>query len=643
MAAAGSPTDLFFGRRNPWRLSDDPEATRYTDRSVYWLAVGPGRGLRMRQVWVPPAPGEAPTLDAPAVVHFEENSAFFPRLADGEGRDHWFDGARRLLNTSGGSHPLSARSLTLATPRLSPRAHTVRLELGVAGLTELPADPDHHLIVSVGGQTVGEARWDGPRAHCAAFEFPSTLLAAGDNVVELRLPGDLAGVSVDSVILNYARLAYRARPAAEVDRLAIDVGTARTVEATGFGPGRVVAVDRTDALRPRWLAGIAADAGTVRFRMPGADAASILVAGEGALRSPLAIEPNAPSALHEISADWIAIAPALLADGVAPLADLRASEGLRTAVVDLADVYDEFTAGIPDPVAIRAFLAHVGPRFVLLVGDGHWDPHGYTTAEADRVPVAMVQLEQYWAASDAWYATFRGEDPLPDLSIGRLPVGSAAELAAAVGKIVAWESAGAADWLARASVVADNDDGTFDFSRVVRDQAEILRAGFDVEELLLGSVGRRRVKNDLDVAFADGRYLVAYTGHGDMTSWAAERLLTANEARRSGTPGRQGLVVAMDCMNGMFHVPGAESMGEAMVRADQAGAVAFWGSTTLSNPASQEGTFLEFARLLVSPGDRRLGEALGEATARAWISGLDNGDGLRGWALLGDPATRLRR
>ncbi len=398
--------------------------------------------------------------------------------------------------------------------------------------------------------------------------------------------------------------------------------------------------------------GLAASEGVVRLREASGSRADLFLAGEGALLAPLRVERNVPSSWHgeDHRADWIAIVHPSLAIALAPLEGLRASRGLRTAVVDITDLYDEFTAGIPDPEAIRAFLAHAraawqapAPRYVLLVGDGHWDPHGRTTTEPDLVPVRMVQLDQYWSASDNAYAALSGDDPLPDLAIGRLPVGSPAELAAAVDKIVAWETSGPAPWRRNVSLVADNDDSTFDFTRVIQDAASILAPAFDVESLPLGLLGRPTTISRLRSAFAEGRFLIAYTGHGDFSGWAAEGLLTSSQVRGLGNSDRQGLVVAMDCMNGMFHVPGREALGEALVRAERAGAMAFWGSSTLADPVSQEATLAELARLLAEPGERTLGEAIDEAKIRCWSTGLDRGDVLRAWALFGDPATRLGR
>ena len=73
---------------------------------------------------------------------------------------------------------------------------------------------------------------------------------------------------------------------------------------------------------------------------------------------------------------------ASLWNAIQPLLDRRAAQGLRVAKVDIQDVYDEFSAGLVYPPAIRDFLSHAyhhwngaaqPPKYVLLVGDGHYD------------------------------------------------------------------------------------------------------------------------------------------------------------------------------------------------------------------------------------------------------------------------------
>jgi hypothetical protein len=59
----------------------------------------------------------------------------------------------------------------------------------------------------------------------------------------------------------------------------------------------------------------------------------------------------------------------------------RESQGLRVKVVDVEDIYDEFSYGITSPQGIKDFLSYTyqnwtspAPQYVLLVGDSAYDP-----------------------------------------------------------------------------------------------------------------------------------------------------------------------------------------------------------------------------------------------------------------------------
>ena len=72
------------------------------------------------------------------------------------------------------------------------------------------------------------------------------------------------------------------------------------------------------------------------------------------------IEEDEPSDLHSDlnGADYIIIAPEEFHASLEPLAQHRASQGMRVETVNLEDIYDEFGFGLLDPEAIRDFLSH---------------------------------------------------------------------------------------------------------------------------------------------------------------------------------------------------------------------------------------------------------------------------------------------
>ena len=124
--------------------------------------------------------------------------------------------------------------------------------------------------------------------------------------------------------------------------------------------------------------------------------------------------------------------------------------GLRTFIALLEDVYDEFSHGIADPNAIRAFLQHVYltwesvPQYVVLLGKGTYDYKGVTHQATNLLPPLMVSTPEGMFASDNRFADVVGDDGIPEYALGRIPVVSNDEFNAYLAKLSASESHGEA-------------------------------------------------------------------------------------------------------------------------------------------------------------------------------------------------------
>lgn len=112
---------------------------------------------------------------------------------------------------------------------------------------------------------------------------------------------------------------------------------------------------------------------------------------------------------RENRADYIIITHEYLYDSALSLANHRAAQGLKTAVIKVNDIYDEFSHGIFTPRAIKDFLAYtynywsLRPRYVVLFGDANYDYKGiYSYSEPNMVPTYMIPGEFGLVATDNW-------------------------------------------------------------------------------------------------------------------------------------------------------------------------------------------------------------------------------------------------
>lgn len=85
-------------------------------------------------------------------------------------------------------------------------------------------------------------------------------------------------------------------------------------------------------------------------------------------------------------------------------------------VIDIMDVYREFSGGAVDPAALRNFLVYARsqwglyPDYVVLLGKGHYNYKGIKTSEPVYIPVAEFPgqcIEDYFAYLDPGEILFR--------------------------------------------------------------------------------------------------------------------------------------------------------------------------------------------------------------------------------------------
>jgi hypothetical protein len=615
--------------------------TPYTDTRVYWLAAGVERGQRIN-VTGSAAVGAGAKLASKSfwlTAHRKDRNVFFAALKNGD-TENWFG-------------PLVSEEptdLTIVADNIDRAAGAAQLEVTLQGVTSNPdANGDHSVGVLVNGTAVGEMTFDGQEDAVHTFAVPTSVLVDGENAVTLIARGGEA----DYALVDVIRLGYWHTYRADADLLRFTVDAAGPVTIGGFANPAIRVVDITDTAATTELLGtIRSESGglsSVTVRVQGQGPRTLLAFSDATTAAPASIEPNHPSTWHARTQahNWIAISHADFIEQVKPLAKLREQQGYRTALIDVEDLYDEFSFGEKTPQALKDFLQFAkanwreGPRFVVLVGDATIDPRDYAElGDADfvptkQVPMTVVALE---AASDDWFVDFNG-DGLPDVPIGRLSVRTADQAGAIVGKIVSYDENSQEPWTKSVLLVADQNGDTVNFEHYSTDLGELLPAGYTGQQVFRGVLGDEFAHQDLINGVNAGQLIVNYVGHGSTRLWGGngELLTTEDVASSLRNASRLPFVVAMNCLNGAFNaIWDEESLAEAWLRAADGGAVAAWASTSVTPAATQAAVNRELFRLIFQGAYATLGEAV--VAAKRVVSSQDL---RRSWIFFGDPAMRL--
>ncbi|MBU0511146.1 MAG: hypothetical protein KJ638_05520, partial [Chloroflexi bacterium] len=408
---------------------------RYTRQNVYWLTVGGTPGLRMDERDAAPVHGYPVPASFPITLHAEEHPTWYGYWQNPPGReaqDHWY--------WTGRLEAPASTDLTFQMPSFDAASADFGLRVLLAGRTDDSAIPDHHTRLILNGTLVDEAWWDGKIEFQHNTTFSPTSLNVGSNTLSVETVGD-TGAVVDSLYANWLEVDYQALYTSQDDELAFGVPAAGDYQfqVGGFSSEDTEVFDITDPISPVRLLKVESQPegnGYTAVFEDHAEAAARYLALTPAQRcSPSALVPDQPSDLRNPAngADEIIIAYEDFYTATLPLAAHREFQGLRVQVIRISDVYDEFSGGFFTPQAIRDFLAYAyvqwtppAPSYVLLVGDAHLDYlNRFGTGTPNYVPTYIFDATDVGeTANDNWFACVGGNDPLPDLFLGRLPARS---------------------------------------------------------------------------------------------------------------------------------------------------------------------------------------------------------------------------
>ena len=590
-----------------------------TSTHVYWLVAGGQTGARIKSTKT--AGNQSGSGSFVTAVERRDRTLYFAGLRNGE-TENFFGPV--VAGTS------VDQSLTLTN--VAPTSTPATLEVYVQGVTLTP----HQTEVKFNGAVVGSVNFKGQERGRASFQIAPSQLREGVNSVELISQGGPSDIS----LVDTVRVSYEHTFTADSDRLSAKVKGGQAVTIGGFSSSDIRVIDVTDASDPQELIGtITSSKGKlgVTVRAPGSGTRALLAFTDSrAISAPA--KANLPSNWRGagLQYDYVMVTTGEIKGSLEPLKALRESQGLSVAVVDVEDIYDEFSFGNKSPQAIRDFLQFTRdnwrrlPRFVLFAGDSSYDPKNYLGyGDSDLVPTKLYDSAYMEAASDDWFVDFRGTG-LPEIATGRLPVRNVTEAAALVAKIISYENSSGAN---SALLTADLNDG-HNFAVVGDALRSLLPGDMRVQEVVRDA-NDPGVKSELLAAINQGQTIVNYNGHGSSNQWRGGLLTNADTASLTNRD-RLSLFVIMTCLNGYFDDPVLDSLAESLLKAS-GGAAAVWASGAQTEAAPQEALNEELYRLLFS-GDSL---TVGEAAARA-KQAVVNADVRRSWILFGDPAMKLK-
>jgi hypothetical protein len=635
--ASASNWQLFTdGRQQPINVNQDNSfefygrgiEDPYSDSRVYWLVEANSPGTRFS--FAKPRHGAGRTSTWSRIVaERRDRLVRSTSVLNGE-RENWYAG---VIFTQPNTQSIYVSDVAAESNE------TATIGIDLQGMSNAA----HRVQVSLNGSTVGEIQFASMERREWQAQIPLSLLQAGANSIQLV---SLAGSS-DVSLLEAVRISYPRKHRAENDRLMIRTPSNTTTSFGGFTSPDIFVYDVTnpEAITVMEFEGQLDADGTYSF-VYGKTAANRVLLLQGSQTAPdniIHTVRNSASDLGNVnnSAKFIIIAPERFAKALEPLQAKRKSEGLPTMIVDIEDIYDEFSYGTKGINAIKAFLRYAKtnwtgkPDYVLLVGDASSDPKNYTGnggANADVIPTAWVDTALMEASSDEALVDLNG-DMVGEMAIGRLPVRTAAELQVVLGKILNTEPVSSDVANQRgALMVADLPIG-YDFIVGNQNIRTRLPAAMQVTAVNRADGEAAVVRQALINRVNAGPLLVNFFGHGTSGMWTGAGILRYFDAANLTNANNLSVITMLTCLNGSFAEQN-ETISETVFKTSTGGSFAVWTASAMNFADVQEQMSYVWYRDLMN------GLRMGDAAKNAKLS-LVHQDTRATYIILGDPTQRV--
>jgi hypothetical protein len=372
------------------------------------------------------------------------------------------------------------------------------------------------------------------------------------------------------------------------------------------------------------------------------------------------------------------------------LAALHRNNGLTVHVVTTSQIFNEFSSGAPDAVAIRSFAKmfydrsqvnpETAPKYLLLFGDGTFDPKDrvpdnnnfvltYQVQSSENHISALVTDDFYGMLDDGEAIT--GSDLL-DIGIGRILASNITQAEQQVDKIEHYMKNGSdlfantgascclednslntfGDWRQKYVQVADDEESGYFINNDTEPQYNHTKQNhneMNCDKLYLDafpqqtSAGGQRypdVVNAITDRIQRGALIFNYVGHGGEVGLAEERVVTIPQINSWNNINALTLFVSATCEFTKYDDPARVSAGEWAALNPNGGAIALMTTTRSVYFGVNTTTGNKFFQNVFDRNPDGSSLAFGDIVMRT-KNETGSSDNKRSFTLIGDPALKL--
>ena len=422
-------------------------------------------------------------------------------------------------------------------------------------------------------------------------------------------------------------------------------------------------IDITDLRQPKMFENFTTSGKEIIFSSD-CDSFQLLYASQ--VKSAIAVKliPANPGRLRTVDngCEYLIITHRNFYNSIMPLVNYRKQE-YTTRVVTVDQIFNDFSYGKYDPLAIKHFLYHTYnhwttvPKYVFIVGDATYDYKNNLQKENPPNYVPMYETGTTLSGNpgippnyiyEGEYANFFGTEAMV---MGRITVRNNQEVRDFIDKLIAYEKSDIdGTWNKRIILSADDEyaKGWEGISHTAACEAVsyvVPESLYDRAKVYMLSYLPFPPHDDNTVkplATADfikelnkGALIGCFFGHGNTHQLAHEKLFYETDIAKVNNGRRFFFFYFASCTVGRFNDSDHECIAEEFVRM-KCGAIGTMGAHAASSTGTNEPIGMILFRLFTNP-DTIL--TMGECYYIAKHSGF----GISTYLMLGDPATNLRK
>lgn len=393
---------------------------------------------------------------------------------------------------------------------------------------------------------------------------------------------------------------------------------------------------------------------------------------EKAVLTPIIIGKIENQNLHALpQADYLIITRKPLMSYAQEIGEFHLQEeNLSYHVVDIEDIFNEFSSGNNDLTAVRNFVKmfydraasqpETAPKYLLLFGNGNFDNRAlgefllpsYQSTKSFQTVETYVTDDYFGLLDDTEGADVTNTSTqILDIAIGRITVDNLEKASHAVEKIKRYYSQSSyGSWRSQIAFMADDEDNNIH----IRDADEVADIilddylNYNLSKIYLDAFKQQSVSGGnrypdinemLKNKIFQGLFYLNFVGHGGPNGLTDEKVVTFDEINQWTNKNKLFLFCTATCEFTRFDLPKRNSAGERVLLKQDGGAIALVSTTRLvfsdKNRIINE-NFTKYLMKASNQADQTIGSIF--YNMKNITNTRENN---RKFTLFGDPALRL--